>query len=100
MQSAHISSIVSSSSNRMYSSRNSMISVSDKSEVREDIRCGSRAEGLVRLYSALNIAGIVFFGLDPFRTFSRLMIDLVSNGDRGGRHQRTHKVSKHSKASA
>ena len=102
MQSVHISSIASSSNERAYSTKNITKSVSLSDEVKVDFRDGSRAEGFVRLYIALKIAGIVCLGLEPSRTWRRLKTigDLKSLGDLEDFCQTSTTVSRHSRASA
>ena len=67
MQSPQISSKTSSSSDRAYVTRKDANSVSESCDGIADIRLGSSAAGLVLLYMALKMAGIVIFGRDPSR---------------------------------
>ena len=102
IQSVHISSIASSSRDRVYAIRKPARVISDKSDVNVDFRTGSNAFGLVRLYIALNIAGIVFLGLDPSSACKRLktVAGCVAPPSSSALYHSSIRVSRHSKASA
>lgn len=102
MLSAHISSSASSSIDLVYAAKNVARLTSERSEVNVDLRAGSRTLGLVRLYMALNRAGIVFLGLDPSKACNRLktVLDGILPLDEPARCQYSTSVSRHSRASA